>query len=102
MNFENDPIADKTAKIISQLRKDGVELKAGSEYNRVFEAVYKLISDSIEELKKENERLIEKAYHAGYDRGFNDDVYKGVHNEDTFKNITFEEFKKEENIGQNE
>lgn len=43
MNFENDPIADKTAQHMTELKeKMQIEL-AGANYNRVFEKIYSIL-----------------------------------------------------------
>lgn len=51
MNLENDPIAKKVNEEMKSLRSKGVQLEGGSQYNRVFEAFYKLHQE-IEQLKQ--------------------------------------------------
>lgn len=43
MKFENDPIASKVETIMSKLKKNGVEIQGGAQYNRIFEAFYDLL-----------------------------------------------------------
>lgn len=45
-SFENDPIADKTEKVMAKI-KPYLKDSEGSTYNRVFEAVYDAILNEI-------------------------------------------------------
>lgn len=51
MNFENDPIAALVEKQMKDLAANGVNLLSSAEYNRLFEAFYKLFK-SAEILKR--------------------------------------------------
>ena len=46
MDFNNDAIAVKVVTQLKELKINGVNLAGGSEYNRVFEAFYKLFKDA--------------------------------------------------------
>lgn len=74
MNFENDPIAQEVDKIMIPL-KQRAELTGGSQYNRVWEAVYKILKENKptpEQQKQKFEEILSPLIRYGYNTALSD------------------------------
>jgi hypothetical protein len=74
MNFENDPIASEVDKIMIPLKKKA-ELTDGSQYNRVWEVVYKILkekSPTPEQQKQKFEEILSPLIRYGYNTALSD------------------------------